>query len=104
MVGYENHAGRTKISASLKPFGKVVSNVGHGNDDDSGCDGALYRNSIGTYLHGRLLGKNPAIADHLIATAIEHRLGGTVNLVQLDDAVELAANTYMAKRLDVPGV
>jgi len=55
-------------------------------------------------LHGPLLGKNPAIADHLIAAAIEHRLGGTVKLVQLDDAVELAANTYMAKRLDVPGV
>lgn len=39
VVGYENHAGRTKLGASLKPFGKVVSNVGHGNDDDSGCDG-----------------------------------------------------------------
>ena len=103
VVGYENHAGRTKIGASLKPFGKVVSNVGHGNDDDSGCDGALYRNCIGTYLHGPLLGKNPAIADHLIAAAMERRLGSKVELVALEDEVELAANAYMAKRLDVPG-
>ena len=102
-MGYENHAGRTKIDASLKPFGKVVSNVGHGNDDDSGCDGALYRNCIGTYLHGPLLGKNPAIADHLIAAAMERRLGGKVELVVLDDEVEFAANAYMANRLDVPG-
>ena len=83
VVGYENHAGRTKLGASLKPFGKVVSNVGHGNDDDSGCDGTLYRNCIGTYLHGPLLGKNPAIADHLIAAAIERRLGSKVELVAL---------------------
>ena len=103
VVGYENHAGRTKLGASLKPFGKVVSNVGHGNDDDSGCDGALYRNCIGTYLHGPLLGKNPAIADHLIAAAMERRLGNKVELVALEDEVELAANAYMAKRLDVPG-
>lgn len=103
VVGYENHAGRTKIAASLKPFGQVVSSVGHGNDDESGCDGALYRNCIGTYLHGPLLGKNPAIADHLIAAAMGKRLGGKVELVQLDDTVELAANSYMAKRLNVPG-
>lgn len=103
VVGYENHAGRTKLGASLKPFGKVVSNVGHGNDDDSGCDGALYRNCIGTYLHGPLLGKNPAIADHLIAAAMERRLGSKVELVALEDEAELAANAYMAKRLGVPG-
>ena len=77
--------------------------MGHGNDDDSGCDGALYRNCIGTYLHGPLLGKNPAIADHLIAAAMERRLGSKVELVALEDEVELSANAYMAKRLDVPG-
>lgn len=50
-----------------------------------------------------LLGKNPAIADHLIAAAMERRLDSKVELVALEDEVELAANAYMAKRLDVPG-
>ena len=99
VVGYENHAGRTKVDAGMKPFGHVVSNVGHGNDDDSGYDGVVYKNCIGTYLHGPLLGKNPAIADHLIACALGQRTGSPVQLAELDDAVELAANRYMAGRL-----
>ena len=36
VVGYENHAGRTKLGMGMEPFGKVVSQVGHGNDDISG--------------------------------------------------------------------
>ena len=100
VVGYENHAGRTKIDASMKPFGRVVSNVGHGNDDESGYDGVVYKNCLGTYLHGPLLGKNPAIADHLIAAALERRLGAPVQLSKLDDAVELAANSYIAGRMN----
>lgn len=103
VVGYENHAGRTKLGPDMKPFGKVVSNVGHGNDDDSGADGVVYRNCIGTYLHGPLLGKNPAIADHLIAAALEQRLGAPVQLAALDDAIELAANRFMAHKLGVSG-
>ena len=103
VVGYENHAGRTKIGASMEPFGRVISQVGHGNDDTSGYDGVQYRNCIGTYLHGPLLGKNPDIADHLIAVALQKRLGldKPVTLVALDDSVERDANTYMAHRLGV---
>ncbi len=100
VVGYENHAGRTKIDASMKPFGHVVSNVGHGNDDDSGSDGVVYKNCIGTYLHGPLLGKNPGVADYLISAALQQRLGVAVTLAMLDDEVELAANSYMAGRLN----
>lgn len=103
VVGYENHAGRTKLGAGLTPFGRVVSSVGHGNDDDSGADGVIYRNCIGTYLHGPLLGKNPEIADGLIARALGRRAGKPegVELVSLDDAVEREANRYMAHRLGV---
>lgn len=103
VVGYENHAGRTKLGVGVEPFGKVVSQVGHGNDDTSGADGVLYRNCIGTYLHGPLLGKNPEIADHLIAAALQRKLGldAPMELVSLDDSVEKAANAYMAQRLGV---
>lgn len=103
VVGYENHAGRTKLGAAVQPFGRVVSHAGSGNDDDSGYDGVRYRNCLGTYLHGPLLGKNPEIADHLIAAALQNKLGleDSFELVQIDDSVELAANAYMTHRLGV---
>ncbi len=103
VVGYENHAGRTKLGVAVQPFGRVVSHAGSGNDDDSGYDGVRYRNCLGTYLHGPLLGKNPEIADHLIAAALQNKLGleDSFELVQIDDSVELAANAYMTHRLGV---
>ena len=67
MVGFENHAGRTKLGPATEPLGKVVS--GHGNDGDSGFEGARYLNLFGTYVHGPLLPRNPWLADHLINLA-----------------------------------
>lgn len=105
VVGYENHAGRTFLGQGLTPLGAVVSPGGHGNNDTDKSDGVLYRNVVGTYLHGPLLGKNPEIADHLIARALEVRavrMGIEAEpLRPLDDAVEIAANDYMVKRLGV---
>lgn len=105
VIGYENHAGRTFLGQGIDPFGKVVSSTGHGNNDTDRVDGALYRNVVGTYLHGPLLGKNPEVADHLLARALERKAvrAGRVPMVlePLDDAVETAANEYMAKRLGV---
>ena len=101
VVGYENHAGRTNLGEGMKPFGKVISSVGKGNNDTSGADGVRYKNTIGTYLHGPLLGKNPEIADHLLGVALTNKFGneGALMLTPLDDAVEKAANAYMAQRL-----
>lgn len=104
VVGYENHAGRTHIGADMKPFGKVVSHVGKGNNDTSGADGVIYRNTIGTYLHGPLLGKNAGVADWLIGAALDKRFGkgqAGVLMRPLDDAIETAANSYMVHRLGV---
>lgn len=101
VVGYENHAGRTVMATTERPFGRVVSNAGSGNDGESGADGVLHVNVVGTYLHGPLLGKNPEVADHLLITALERRLDRVVQLPALDDAAEREANAYMAKRLGV---
>ena len=102
VVGYENHAGRTYLAEGVKPFGAVVSSVGHGNNDADKADGALYLNVLGTYLHGPLLSKNPEIADWLLAAACERharRTGeSTPALARLDDAEELAANAFMADK------
>jgi len=101
VVGYENHAGRTYLGNGLQPFGRVANGVGRGNNDRDAADGVLYRNVVGTYLHGPLLGKNPEVADCLIRRAIERRIGAPCALPPLDDAVELAANAYMQGRLGI---
>lgn len=64
IVGFENHGGRTTIGNN-KALGKVLS--GYGNDGQSGEEGVVYKNVIGTYLHGPLLPKNPQLADLLTA-------------------------------------
>lgn len=96
IVGYENHGGRTHLGPNVEPLGRVLH--GFGNDGASGFEGCLYRNVLGTYVHGPLLPKNPGVADWLIARALERRYGAA-ELEPLDDAVELAANQVMLDRL-----
>lgn len=96
IVGYENHGGRTHLGAGVEPLGRVLS--GYGNDGKSGQEGCLYRNVIGTYIHGPLLPKNPGVADWLLARALERRYGSG-ELEPLDDFEELAANETMRARL-----
>lgn len=102
VIGYENHAGRTFLGDGLEPFGTVISSVGHGNNDTDKVDGVLYRNVLGTYLHGPLLAKNPQVADKLLEKALDlrRRRGEEPSILEpLNDEVEIAANSYMAKRL-----
>ncbi len=96
IVGYENHGGRTHLDARVEPLGRVL--FGNGNDGKSGQEGCLYRNVVGTYVHGPLLPKNPGMADWLLSRALERR-GDTGELEPLDDTEELAANETMRKRL-----
>ncbi|HIU24067.1 type 1 glutamine amidotransferase [Olsenella sp. Marseille-QA0557] len=96
IVGYENHAGRTHLGPSATALGKVL--YGHGNDGVSGEEGVLYKNVLGTYVHGPLLPKNPGVADWAIARALERKYGKG-QLEALDDTVELAANQIMYDRL-----
>lgn len=94
IVGFENHGGRTYIGNN-KPFGKVV--YGHGNNGEDNQEGVLYKNVVGTYLHGPLLPKNPHICDYLLSNALERKYGeGT--LEPLDDTQEIQANQELYKR------
>jgi CobQ-like glutamine amidotransferase family enzyme len=96
IVGYENHAGRTHLGDGVEPLGRVL--FGRGNDGESGFEGCLYKNVLGTYVHGPLLPKNPGVADWLLARALERRYG-SADLEPLDDREELAANEVMYHRL-----
>ena len=68
-----------------------------GKDGESGYEGVVYKNVIGTYLHGPLLPKNPQICDWLIARALERKYGESY-LTPLDDSQEIEANTYVYER------
>lgn len=95
VVGFENHGGRTYLNGN-RPFGKVL--YGAGNDGESGYEGVIYKNVIGTYLHGPLLPKNPQICDHLLTKALERKYGEEITLSPLDDSQEKEANAYIYHR------
>ncbi|MEW6554821.1 MAG: glutamine amidotransferase [Actinomycetota bacterium] len=89
LVGFENHSGRTHLGPGCKPLGRVIA--GYGNNGEDGGEGCVYRNAVGTYLHGSLLPKNPRLADWFILQALRrrHDLEG---LPPLDDSLEDAAH------------
>jgi CobQ-like glutamine amidotransferase family enzyme len=88
LVGFENHAGRTRLGPGLEPLGRIVH--GHGNNGEDGGEGVRAGRILGTYVHGPLLPKNPWLADWLIQTALEPRKG-RVELEPLDDTLEREA-------------
>jgi hypothetical protein len=94
VVGFENHAGRTRLGPRARPLGRVLG--GHGNNGEDGTEGAVYHNAYGTYIHGSLLPKNPALADHLIALALRRR-HGDLALAPLDDRAEQRAHAAALK-------
>lgn len=91
IVGFENHSGRTYHNYNT--LGNVV--VGYGNNDTDKKEGLLYKNLIGTYLHGPILPKNPKIADYLIQAALNNKYG-KIELQNINDNIELEANNYIA--------
>ncbi len=88
IVGYENHSGLTTLGDGATPLGTVIRGAGNNNRDET--EGARYRNVIGTYLHGSLLPKNPAIADWLIERAVTRKYGEFTPTVIDDRFAELA--------------
>ena len=99
LIGFENHGGRTYLSENIKPFGKAVKGFGHNAKDF--LEGANYKNSFGTYLHGPLLPKNPVFADFLIQKALEIKYKKTIVLEKLDDTLEENSRIEIAKRLQI---
>jgi lipid II isoglutaminyl synthase (glutamine-hydrolysing) len=89
IVGFENHGGRTHLGPNARPLARVRS--GHGNNGEDGTEGAIYRNAFGSYIHGSLLPKNPAFADHLIAKALR-RTHADIALAPIDDRAEARAH------------
>lgn len=73
LVGFENHAGKTRLGPGVQPLATVGR--GHGNNGEDGTEGAVYLNTYCTYLHGGLLPKNPDFADYLLSIAAKRLYG-----------------------------
>ncbi len=95
VTGFENHSGRTFLEGA-SPLGRVIR--GRGNNGRDGGEGIRYRNCIGTYLHGPVLPKNPALADFLLLTALKRRDPSFTSLAPLDDREEEATRKSAAGR------
>jgi lipid II isoglutaminyl synthase (glutamine-hydrolysing) len=71
LTGFENHGGYTRLGPGVTPLATVE--IGVGNCDD-GTEGAIAGTVIGTYPHGPILARNPALADHVLELALGHEL------------------------------
>lgn len=96
LVGFENHSGKTYLGQGVKPLGRVVR--GHGNNGKDRMEGVLFKNTVGTYLHGSILPKNPHLADWLILRGLERRYGADMKLSTLNDELEHKAHEAIIKR------
>lgn len=94
VVGFENHGGRTYHN--YEPFGIVK--LGYGNNGKDNKEGIIFKNVIGSYLHGPLLPKNPHIADYLILNALKNKYD-IDSLPTIDDKIEIKARNAMANKL-----
>ncbi len=95
IIGYENHSGLTRLDADQPSLGIIKK--GAGNNDQDKSEGAIYKNVIGTYLHGSLLPKNPALADHLIKQAAINKYG-VFEPIEIDDSIARQARAIAKKR------
>lgn len=69
LTGFENHGGLTYLAQGVTPFARMIR--GNGNNGEDGTEGAIYKNSFGTYFHGPILSRNPHTADYLISKALQ---------------------------------
>jgi CobQ-like glutamine amidotransferase family enzyme len=77
LSGYENHGAATRLGPDAQPAGRVRSGVGNG--DGLQIEGVVAGHIWGTYLHGPVLARNPALADLLLSWVVGP-------LQRLDDA------------------
>lgn len=78
LVGFHNHAGVSLLGSRTAPLGAALR--GPANHPDTTDDGAIVgargavphsgAGIVATYMHGPVLARNPALADHLLSRAV----------------------------------
>lgn len=102
LIGFENHA-RDYVGAEGSPLGRVESGIGNGATGRDGFEGVVMGEFFGTHLHGPVLARNPALADHLVTlmlarVGVEYSVGAQGVLV---DDIARAARNQIAVRLEL---
>jgi CobQ-like glutamine amidotransferase family enzyme len=67
LTGFENHRGATALGPGARPLGRVLRGTGNGTPGRG--EGVLTDRIVGTYLHGPVLARNPALADAVLSRA-----------------------------------
>ncbi len=94
-VGFENHLGETFIN-NHTPLGKC--SIGNGNNGKDKTEGVVYKNLIGTYMHGPLLPKNYEITDRLIFNSLKQKYE-IEKLDKIDSQNEIKCRDILIKRI-----
>ncbi len=91
IVGFENRS--TSVNTEgLKPLGEVRYSNGSAKEE-----GIIYKNLIGTHIHGPILPKNPQLSDYIIEKALKKKYPD-VKLESIDDTLEKKAHEYILNR------
>ncbi|MFC5062574.1 type 1 glutamine amidotransferase [Actinomycetospora atypica] len=69
LAGFENHGGVTTLGPGAAPLARVRG-AGAGNGTADRAEGVVGGGIVGTYLHGPVLARNPALADLLLTRAV----------------------------------
>jgi hypothetical protein len=93
LSGFENHRGVTTLGREIRPLGRVLAGVGNGDAKGSDSEGAVDGGVVGTYLHGPVLARNPALADNLLARVV----GPELSQIDVPDQADLRY-TYLGSR------
>jgi CobQ-like glutamine amidotransferase family enzyme len=91
LTGFENHGGRTHLGKGVAPLARVIAGIGN----DGRTEGAWHGKILGTYSHGPVLARNPALADLLLKWSL-----GADSLASVDDTW---ADRLRAERLAAAG-
>ena len=95
LTGFENHLGVTRVGPSATPLATVVAGRGNGAD---GVEGAHRGHVVGTYLHGPVLARNPALADLLLGWVVGPLAPLEIGEVDALRAERLVAGAEPARR------
>jgi len=92
LIGFENHLGVTTVGAGTSRLATVLTGTGNGTRDPAGrrTEGVLTDRVTATYLHGPILARNPALADHLLRNVV----GADLAPIELPDQAALR-RTYL---------
>lgn len=98
LTGFENHRGISTSGPGLRPLGQIRTDVGIHRRTGRAYEGAVTDRVLATYLHGPVLARNPALADHLLHRVVGSRFADT-DPPEVPDLAQLR-RTYLTPALD----